>query len=266
MGKAFASQAISSKSPKPLQSSVMNAVDYYVNFFITLFALLDPIGNVPIFAAATRSQTRISRSWLVVYISVFAALFMGLFFFTGLTVLKFFGISMDSFRIAGGLLLFLLGLDMTRGDFLAMFDEADSVGGEGAKVEDDHKFQELSNQGRARKSFEKLVVPFTIPLLIGPGAISTVIIQAGQAAKLGYEGFVAGILAIITTSAAVFVTFMFAEPISKLFGRIGMVVVVRVLGLILCALAVQIIISSIGEITQNLILPSAAHPYKFTHK
>jgi multiple antibiotic resistance protein len=240
----------------------MNAVDFYVNFFITLFALLDPIGNVPIFAAATRTQTRISRSWLVVYISIFSALFLSFFFFTGLTVLKFFGISMDAFRIAGGALLFLLGLDMTRGDFLAMFDEADSVG----KPEEEASFQGLTNQGRARKSFEKLVVPFTIPLLIGPGAISTVIIQAGQAAKIGYEGFIAGILAIFTTSVALFVSFMFAEPISKMFGRIGMVVVIRVLGLVLCALAVQIIISSLGEITHNLILPSAAHPYSLNHR
>jgi multiple antibiotic resistance protein len=240
----------------------MNAVDFYVNFFITLFALLDPIGNVPIFAAATRSQTRISRSWLVVYISVFSALFLSFFFFTGLSVLKFFGTSMDAFRIAGGVLLFLLGLDMTRGDFLAMFDEADTVG----KPEDDENFQGLTHHGRARKSFEKLVVPFTIPLLIGPGAISTVIIQAGQAAKIGYEGFIAGILAIITTSVALFVSFMFAEPISKMFGRIGMVVVIRVLGLVLCALAVQIVISSLGEITHNLILPSAAHPYSTSHR
>lgn len=235
----------------------LGLVELYVNFFITLFALLDPIGNVPIFAAATRTQSESARRWLVVYISAFAALFLSFFFFTGLALLQFFGISMDAFRIAGGILLFLLGLDMTRGDFLAMFEETESL------TEDtvDAHGAPIRGRDRAKKTFEKFVVPFAIPLLIGPGAISTVIIQAGEAQKYGITGMAVGLGAIATTSLAVLLTFLFTGHISKMLGRVGMVVVIRVLGLILCALSVQIIISAISTVTHDIIVPAAAHPY-----
>jgi multiple antibiotic resistance protein len=239
----------------------MTLIEFYVNFFITLFALIDPIGNVPIFAAATQSQSVRSRRLLSLYIAIFTALILTLFFFAGLSILQFFGISMDSFRIAGGLILFLMGLDMARGDFLETFSHAEEVksGGDPATG-----VQPLGHRESAKKSFEKLVVPFAFPLMVGPGTISTAVIQADVAAKMGIWGTVAGVAAIFTTSAAVLVTLLFSNTISRVFGRVGMVVVVRVLGLILCALSVQIIISSVSEITHNLILPSAAHPYEST--
>jgi len=237
----------------------MTLVAFYVNFFITLFALIDPIGNVPIFAAATQSQSRASRRLLSIYISIFTALILTIFFFAGLSILKFFGISMDAFRIAGGLILFLMGLDMARGDFLETFTHAEEVksGGDPASG-----VQPLGHRESAKNAFEKLVVPFAFPLMVGPGTISTVVIQAAEAQKLGIIGLATGVAAICTTAFAVLITLLFSNTISRVFGRVGMVVVVRVLGLILCALSVQIIISSVSQITHNLILPSAAHPYE----
>ena len=236
---------------------------FYINFFITLFALIDPIGNVPIYAAATQSQSPTSRRWLSIYISIFTALILTLFFFAGLNILEFFGISMDAFRIAGGLLLFLMGLEMARGNFIESFTQAEEV-----KEGGDHVtgVKPLGHRENAKKSFEKLVVPFAFPLMVGPGTISTVIIQAGIAKDFGFTGFIAGVLAIVTTAAAILVTLLFSNTISRIFGRVGMVVVIRVLGLILCALSVQIIISAVSEITHNLILPSAAHPYAEHHR
>jgi multiple antibiotic resistance protein len=166
---------------------------------------------------------------------------------------------MDAFRIAGGLLLFLMGLDMARGQFLDAFAQAEEVksGGDAATG-----VQPLGHRETAKKSFEKLVVPFAFPLMVGPGTISTVVIQAGVAKDFGPLGRVVGAAAILSTAVAILVTLLLSTTLSRLLGRIGMVVVVRVLGLILCALSVQIIISSVSEITHNLILPSAAHPYK----
>ena len=235
----------------------MTLIAFYVNFFITLFALIDPIGNVPIFAAATQSQTPTARRWLSLYIAIFTALILTLFFFAGLSILKFFGISMDSFRIAGGILLFLMGLDMARGDFLETFSHAEEVKVGGAS----DGVTALHHRENAMKSFEKLVVPFAFPLMVGPGTISTVVIQAGVAQDMGWLGTVVGVAAILTTALAILVTLLLSNSISKIFGRVGMVVVIRVLGLILCALSVQIIISSVSAITHNLILPAAAHPY-----
>jgi len=240
----------------------MTLVEFYVNFFITLFALIDPIGNVPIFAAATQTQSPTARRWLTFYISVFTALILTLFFFAGLRILQFFGISMDAFRIAGGLLLFLMGLDMARGDFIDSFKEH----GDGKSGNSPEPVEPLGHRETAMKTFEKLVVPFAFPLMVGPGTISTVVIQAGAAQKFGVLGMAVGVAAIVTTAAATLVTLLLANTISRLFGRVGMVVVVRVLGLILCALSVQIVISSVSEITHNLILPSAAHPYSEGHR
>ncbi len=236
----------------------MTLLAFYVNFFITLFALIDPIGNVPIFAAATSTQSAASRAWVSIYIAIFTALILTLFFFAGLSILQFFGISMDAFRIAGGLLLFLMGLEMARGHFLDAFSHAEEVksGGDPATG-----VQPLGHRETAKKSFEKLVVPFAFPLMVGPGTISTVVIQASVAKDFGPLGRIVGVAAILTTAVAILVTLLLSSTISRLLGRIGMVVVVRVLGLILCALSVQIIISAVSEITHNIILPSAAHPY-----
>src|ERR1700758_332379 len=95
----------------------MSLTELSVNFFVALFALIDPVGNVALFAAATTGATPAGRRMLAVYISLFSFVFLAFFFVSGLTLLKFFGISLPAFRIAGGVLLFLLGLDMARGDF-----------------------------------------------------------------------------------------------------------------------------------------------------
>ena len=105
----------------------MDALDLGVNLFVTLFALLDPIGNIPIFAAATAGASLRQRISVSALICLFAAVFLAFFFFTGLGLLQFFGISLAAFRIAGGVLLLLLGLDMAREDFLASFADKDAA-------------------------------------------------------------------------------------------------------------------------------------------
>lgn len=227
----------------------MDVLDLAVNFFVTLFALIDPIGNIPIFAAATATATEAGRRRVAVYIALFITAFLAFFYLSGLAILEFFGISLAAFRIAGGVLLFLLGLDMTRSDFLTTFADA-GAGGDTTDV-----------RGYARRSFERLIVPFAMPLLIGPGAISAVIIQAGTASKLGPAGWAAGLGAIVAVGVATVASFWATTRISKVLGQVGMAIVVRVLGLILCALAIQFIIAGLGEATSGFITQGVAHPY-----
>ncbi|RZJ94851.1 MAG: MarC family protein [Brevundimonas sp.] len=227
----------------------MGAVDLGVNLFVALFALLDPIGNVPIFAAATAGANLRQRTAVSALICLFIVAFLGFFFFTGLGLLQFFGISLAAFRIAGGILLLLLGLDMTRDDFLTMFKDADAV----ADAKD--------VRGYARRRFQRLVVPFAMPLLIGPGAISTIIIQAGEAAKIGAAGQFAGVVAICAASLAIFACFAATGPISRILGDVGMAIVVRVLGLILCALAIQFILMGLSEALPGMISGAVTTPY-----
>lgn len=237
----------------------MDLLELGVNFFVALFALTDPIGNIPIFAAATATASAVQRRTIALYIALFAAGFMAFFYLTGLALLDFFGITLPAFRIAGGILLFMLGLDMTRSDFMAHFADPEDAGPpsmEGVEPGDTR----AQTRAYARRRFERLIVPFGMPLLIGPGAISAVIIQAGDAAKLGPSGVAVGLGAIAATGVAIMAAFMLTGPISKVLGKVGMAIVVRVLGLILCALAVQFIISGLGETTYGFIRSSIANP------
>ncbi len=221
---------------------------FAINFFVALFALIDPIGNVALFAAATPGAKAGERVQLALLISVAMVVFLAFFYFTGVTLLAFFGISLPAFRIAGGLILFLLGLQMARDDYTAAFAEAADAGaGDGS--------------GYVRRRFERMIVPFTMPLLIGPGAISTAIIYASQAKPYGFPGAVAGLAVIAATGVCIFATFSASSVLTRMLGKIGMTVVVRVLGLILCAMAVQFILAGLADSTTGLIRHSAAAPY-----
>lgn len=219
-----------------------------LNFLVALFALINPIGNLPVFAAMTSSANPRARRKIALYIGVFIIGLLGLFYLTGLALLQVFGISLSAFRIAGGAILFLLGLDMARND-LAGGDETDEL----ASLIDHPTY--------ARRLFERILVPFAIPILIGPGAISTVVIYASETRSQGWDAMVAGLIGIIAASVAV-VAVLWATPvISKLLGRVGMTVTVRVLGLILCAMAVQFMLMGAADATDGFIRPDAARPY-----
>jgi multiple antibiotic resistance protein len=219
-----------------------------VNFFVALFALIDPIGMVPLFAAATLGASEPARRRIALYISIFAFVFLTFFYFSGVAILQYFGISITAFRIAGGVLLFRLGLDMMGDDFAKP----------GVSIEGD---EALSAAASARKHFERLVVPFGMPLLIGPGSISTVVIFASQNAEAGWGGAFAGVAAIFGVCVAVLLAFLAAGVISRAMGKVGMTIVIKVLGLILCAMAVQFIIVGLAGATVGIIRGAAAHPY-----
>jgi multiple antibiotic resistance protein len=232
----------------------MSQWDFAVNFFVALFALLDPIGNVPVFAAATGGAKSKDRALIALYISLFVLGFLTFFYFTGLSLLEFFGISQPAFRIAGGVILFILGLEMIRDDFTASYADAADV-----------KTGPKDRRAYARRRFEQMIVPFAMPLLIGPGAISTVVIYADQARVFGLAGAAVGVAVIAAVSVATLLAFLATPVISRLLGKIGLTIVVRVLGLILCALAVQFIVAGLADSTLGLINPEAAAPYPKSH-
>jgi multiple antibiotic resistance protein len=231
----------------------MSQWDFAVNFFVALFALLDPIGNVPVFAAATAGARGKDRARIAFYISLFVLGFLTFFYFTGLSLLEFFGISQPAFRIAGGVILFILGLEMIRDDFTATYADAADV-----------KTGPKDGRAYARRRFEQMIVPFAMPLLIGPGAISTVVIYADQARTFGLAGAAVGVAVIASVAVATLLSFLATPIISRILGKIGLTIVVRVLGLILCALAVQFVLAGLADSTRGLIRHDAAAPYADT--
>jgi multiple antibiotic resistance protein len=138
---------------------------------------------------------------------------------------------------------------MTRKDMTAAFSDPSE------------EHEAVDARGYARRRFERLVVPFAMPLLIGPGAISATIIYASQGSELGVSGWVAGFVAMAAVSLATLVSFLLTPVLSRLLGRVGMTITVRVAGLILCALAVQFLIIGLNEATHGLVRQSVATPY-----
>ncbi|HEV2364430.1 MAG TPA: MarC family protein [Caulobacteraceae bacterium] len=226
----------------------MSAPHFAINFFIALFALIDPVGNVPLFAAATGGASAPGRRLTALYIALFAFGFLAFFFITGLALLRFFGVSLPAFRIAGGILLLLLGLDMARGEL-------------GQKLAGEAETAALPARIYAARRFEGLIVPFGMPLLIGPGAISTAVIYAEEARRFGLTGAAVGLAVIAAAALSVFVAFALANLIARLLGKIGMAIVVRVLGLILVAMGVQFVLAGFAQSTIGLVRPAAAVPY-----
>lgn len=112
----------------------------------------------------------------------------------------------------------------------------------------------------AKKHFERLIVPFGVPLLIGPGAISTVIIYASDSDGLLAKAV--GVGAIVAVSAATLLAFLLSGVLTRLLGKTGMVVVIRVLGLVLCAMAIQFILVGLSGATVGLVRGSAVHPWR----
>ena len=231
----------------------MNQAEFAVNFFIALFALVDPVGNVPLYAAATDGAPPAARRLTAVYIALFAFVFLSFFYLTGLALLQFFGISMSAFRIAGGILLLLMGLEMARGDPSHLMDDTMPTG------------LKLSTFADAARRFEGLVVPFGMPLLIGPGAISTAVIYAEEAKRFGVSGVAIGVGVIAGECVLIVAAFWLTSVISRLLGKIGMVIVIRVLGLILCAMAVQFMLTGLAGSTMGLMRREAIAPYQGIH-
>jgi multiple antibiotic resistance protein len=228
----------------------MDAATYALNFFIALFALIDPLGNVPLYAAATVGATPAQSRLTAIYMALFALVFLAFFFLTGLSLLRFFGISLPAFRIAGGIVLLLMGLDMVRGDIIKKFgdEEIDTL--------------PLSAHAYAARRFETLIVPFGMPLLIGPGAISSAVIYAEEARQLGASGQFIGLGVITATSLSIVMAFWFTSQISRALGRVGMMIVVRVLGLLLTAMAVQFILAGWAASTTGAVRHDVAQPYQ----
>ncbi|MDB5441762.1 MAG: multiple antibiotic transporter [Phenylobacterium sp.] len=226
----------------------MGQGEFAVNFFVALFALIDPVGNVPFFAAGTAGVSNRDRAQIALYISLFVLGFLTFFYFTGLSLLAFFGISLPAFRIAGGVILFILGLDMVRGDMAS-------------KSADVAEAAPKSKRSAASQRFELMIVPFAMPLLIGPGAISTVIIYASQGRAFGLAGAATGVGVIAAIAVATLLSFLATPLITRLLGKIGLTIVVRVLGLILCAMAVQFMLAGFSDATHGLIRHDAAVPY-----
>ncbi len=196
-----------------------------ISAFVTLFVIVDPIGLLPIFISLTQGVPNPKRRMIAIRACVLAFVLLAMFAFLGEAVLGFVGISMPAFRIAGGLLLFFTAFDM-------LFERRTKRREDQAEgAEDDHP--------------DPSVFPLAIPLIAGPGSITTVILLGSQSSDLNVTFLVLGVALLVLV--LVFSLFLTAGFLERLLGRTGINVVTRLLGMLLAALSVQFILEGLRD-------------------
>jgi multiple antibiotic resistance protein len=211
-------------------------LDYLLNALITLFVTIDPIGMAPIFVGLTRGMNSDQRRQTAIRATITAAIVLYAFALVGEGLLTFLGISLAAFRIAGGLMLFWIAFEMVfeRRDQRKMANAQKALDGE--IVPDHADIHHLA------------IFPLAIPLIAGPGAISaTILIAASAPSTLGLLGLLVIVAALIGSCLLVF---LLAGPLDRLLGNTGRIVLTRLLGVLLSALAVQFVADGVTEIAR----------------
>ena len=194
----------------------------FITAFATLFVIVDPIGLAPIFVALTQGMTARARRRIALRAVLISAVVLSLFGFFGDGLLRGIGISMPAFRIAGGVLLFLTALDM-------LFERRTERREEqGANPENDN---------------DPSVFPLATPLIAGPGALATMILLSDKAEGVTGQLAVHGVMLLVL--GCVLGLFFMAAGIERALGRTGTLVVTRLLGMLLAALAIQFVIDGL---------------------
>lgn len=197
---------------------------FMITALVTMFVVIDPIGLAPLFIALTRGMTPAQRRRIAMRATAVAAFVLALFAFFGEALLGFVGISMPAFRIAGGILLFLTALDM-------LFERRT-------------KRREDRAEGEEVDADDPSVFPLAIPLIAGPGSIASVILLLGE--KPGIEGMIT-VLGITALALLVMMSVLLASSIlDRVFGKTGIDVITRLLGMLLAALSVQFVLDGLA--------------------
>ncbi|UZF93486.1 MarC family protein [Bosea sp. NBC_00550] len=201
-------------------------IEFATSALVTMLVTLDPPGLAPIFLSLTRGMSSGERRQVAVRACIIAFGIMAFFGVAGDVVLKALGVSLPAFRIAGGLLLFWIAFEM-------VFERRNE------------RKQQTAETAITQDHIRNVAAfPLAIPLMAGPGALTAMILLAGRAGGdpllLVTLALICGL--VILSCLAVFLT---ATPIAKLLGVTGNVVLTRLLGVILAALAVQFVIDGI---------------------
>lgn len=204
---------------------------YYVSFSLLAFSsilfLVDPFAALPTFLAVTAGQSNAKRVRTARKASLTALVVLSLFAFIGQYIFRLFGITLPAFEIAGGVILLLIGLDMLEARRSPTQEVPPDT--EAAAHKDDVG-----------------IVPMGIPMLAGPGAITSVMVLVGQAKERWQLLAILG--SILLTSTICFVVLGSAARVGRLLGDTGIRILVRIMGLLLVALAVQYFVNGFVDL------------------
>lgn len=201
---------------------------------ISLFAIVDPIGAIPMFMAATQGWSALRRSSAARIAALTVLGVLGVTVFLGEAILGLFGISLASFSVGGGILLLLLAVSMMQ-----------------ARPTPLRQTEEEAEEAAERDSVG--VVPLGIPLLAGPGAISQVIIFSHNAGADNLPNQALLLLPIALVAVSVWLVFQAAIPLSRRLKSTGIHIVTRIMGLIIAAISVEMIARGLGTLFPGLM-------------
>ena len=203
----------------------------YVKFFTGMLAIVNPIGAIPMFLSLTTNQSLPERNRTSLLAAITVFLVLGASLLMGETLLHFFGISIASFRVAGGILIFLIAISMMH-----------------AKMSATKQTDEETQDAADKDSIA--VVPLGLPLLAGPGAISTIILFAHRDSSLTH--YLVGGVEILLLAISIWLSFRLAPTIGKLLGKTGINIVTRIMGLIIAALGVEFVTNGLKQLLPGL--------------
>ncbi len=200
---------------------------------ISLFAIVDPIGSIPLFLTATHGWPASRRVHAARVAALTVLTVLGLSVFFGTAILQFFGISLASFSVGGGLLLLLLAISMMQ-----------------AKSTPIRQTQEEAEEAAERESVG--VVPLGVPLLAGPGAITQVILASHNTAAGHILNQTLLLLPVGMVALSVWLIFRAAIPLSRRMGATGIHIVTRLMGLVIAAISVEMIAHGLLQLFPGL--------------
>jgi multiple antibiotic resistance protein len=209
------------------------ALAFFAEVMVSVFALVDPFGALPFFVSLTEGYNEADTRVVVRRSILVLGGILGFFALLGRFLFSVFGFTLGAFEIAGGILLFTVAFDMLRGEVTKS------------------KLTDADRESALARRDEIAVVPLGIPLLAGPGAISTVMIYEGSA---GGDPSAIGVtfLAVAVTTALSYLVLEYGRRIFRLLGHVGITVLARVMGLLLAAIAVQFVLNGIAAVLPSL--------------
>lgn len=201
-------------------------LEQLIKIFVVLFVVVEPLSLVPLFGGLTRGGSESYRRKMALKATFLAAIILLVFAFTGNWFLGVMGISLDAFKIAGGLLLFMISLDM-------VFARQSGV-----------RSTTVREQEEARYKEDISVFPLAFPLIAGPGAMATLLLLVGEVRDDPL--MFAGLIGILMFVLLLTLLFMLVTPlVMRVLGVTGANVVSRLLGVVLVALSVQYVVDGI---------------------
>ena len=203
----------------------------FLAVFITFFAVIDPIGTVPVFIAVTRKYDKATKRRIALYATIVAAGVLLFFLVIGEVILKALSIPLPAFQISGGIVLFLFALNMIFGD---------------SKPEEEIKLVKDSHKDTA-------IFPIAVPSIAGPGAmLAAVLLTENSVVPVMQQ--VQTALVMLSVLLIVYILMLLSEFITRFIGTSGASVISRVMGLILSAIATTNILTGIREYYQYIQL------------